>query len=55
MKTGEIIDFSVTARCPHCTEITAVNDGELRSKEAVCQHCDESFSVELDIYDLKLC
>jgi uncharacterized Zn finger protein len=48
MEYGEIDRFDVTASCPHCTEVTEVLQGELRSNEVTCQHCDEIFTVILD-------
>ncbi|NRB25996.1 hypothetical protein [Shewanella sp.] len=48
MKRGEIIEFELGVRCPHCEEISAVWQDELRAKEAQCKHCSESFLVEID-------
>jgi ribosomal protein S27E len=48
MKLGEITQFDVHAKCPHCENETTVYQSELKDEEAGCQHCDESFQVKLD-------
>jgi predicted Zn finger-like uncharacterized protein len=48
MLNGEIVNFLVTAKCPHCTEETAVTKDELGNKEVDCQHCDKSFLIDLN-------
>lgn len=48
MKQGEIVMFTLIAKCPYCHEQTAVFEAELKLNEVVCQHCGDEFSIELD-------
>ena len=45
---GEVKQFDVTAKCPHCENETSVSQYEIRSLTVQCQHCDEEFRIYLE-------
>ena len=47
MKIGEITDFKVTAKCPHCENETSVTESEIKYESVECQHCHKYFTVQL--------
>jgi len=48
MEYGEIVSFSVSASCPHCTEYTDLTQDELSSGNCECMHCNKQFKVVIN-------